>query len=343
MSLPSVANTCRARPQGQLLRGLQSSDAPQTGNVSLGSYNLYIKPWADRQRLEALPMRAIPTVFDLHHHVDTAHSDLLDRVARILHGAHLPFRPTLDIMKDQDVIISGSAALHALLACSWTVDDLDFYCGAGRVVPLLNFLQQNGYVVSEPVRRDRVSRSRGYSTLPTIARIYRFRHAQHNTRIDVIESCSASCVAPLLHFHSTIVMNWIAHDGIVCLYPDLTRENHGLKNTVSSDNGGSIRRALQKYLRRGFAILDRLNVEGYNRDSPRSLDDGHSFTMAFEVGGRVGPHRYQVRWLLSRMANRREVSKYPRTTGIVGWVEADARRFYQDAPNPSFAYFEDSD
>jgi hypothetical protein len=116
-----------------------------------------------------------------------------------------------------------------------------------------------------------------------------------------------------------------------------------LKNTVATDFDGRIAAALAKYSQRGFVLYDRLDVEGYTKDDPRSLDDGRSFSMAFAAGTTVSQHRYTVSWVLSRKANRQELRRYPSTTGLVGWVQADGRRYYQRAPNPGFVCVDPSD
>ncbi|KAH6886134.1 hypothetical protein BKA70DRAFT_1123293 [Coprinopsis sp. MPI-PUGE-AT-0042] len=133
------------------------------------------------------------------------------------------------MMKEQDVIISGSAALHVLMGCTWSVNDVDLYCSQGRVQPVTEFLQQHGYTLLAPaeIGEESAVTHEEYVSLRTVGSICSFRHSVHQTKVDLIESSTCSCIAPLLEFHSTPVMNWIVFDGVVSLYPELTMELRG--------------------------------------------------------------------------------------------------------------------
>ncbi|KAH6869294.1 hypothetical protein BKA70DRAFT_1242487 [Coprinopsis sp. MPI-PUGE-AT-0042] len=239
---------------------------------------------------------------------------------------HLPFSETRAMMKEQDVIISGSAALHVLMGCTWSVNDVDLYCGQGRVQPVTEFLQQHGYTLLAPAE---------------IGEESAVTHEDPPTKVDLIESSTCSCIAPLLEFHSTPVMNWIAFDGVVSLYPELTMELRGLTNGIRLGHWDTARAGVQKYVARGFLIEDRTLVGGeYLNDVPRSLVDGKSFSLAFEAGTVMHMHQHQVSWMLSRMPVEKELSLYPNTTGVVGWIEIDGDRIYQKATMPKFVWIE---
>jgi hypothetical protein len=169
-----------------------------------------------------------PTAFALQERIQSAHMHMAHRVAYLLATVYLPFGATRAMMKEHDVIISGSAALHALMACPWPINDVDLYCGRGSVPAVAEFLQEHGYMNLAPVDVDGdAGASDPYLSLRTVRSVRSFCHSAHRTKIDIIESNTGSCVAPLLEFHSTPVMNWIAHDGIVSLYPDLTMQLRG--------------------------------------------------------------------------------------------------------------------
>jgi hypothetical protein len=89
-------------------------------------------------------------------------------------------------------------------------------------------------------------------------------HCLHkqNLSVDVITSTSQSAIMPILHFHSTVVMNWISQDGIFSVYPKLTCSHRGLINPLSFTHNQFVpalpaagaRSALKKYFERGFDI-----------------------------------------------------------------------------------------
>ncbi|KAH6892661.1 hypothetical protein BKA70DRAFT_1119269 [Coprinopsis sp. MPI-PUGE-AT-0042] len=139
------------------------------------------------------------------------------------------------MLKTSNAVISGSLVLRILLPCSWASNDMDIYCGCGTVCPVIEFLQHYGYgteVPSASVDRAGDPSSR-YLDLRSIKHIYTLRNISRGTSIDIIESIFPSCVAPILEFHSTPVMNWMAHDGVVCLYPHLTAANKGVQFSFS--------------------------------------------------------------------------------------------------------------
>ncbi|KAH6908651.1 hypothetical protein BKA70DRAFT_1222262 [Coprinopsis sp. MPI-PUGE-AT-0042] len=196
-----------------------------------------------------------PTAFALRERILSAHLHLAHRVAYLLSMVHLPFSETRAMMKEQDVIISGSAALHVLMGCTWSVNDVDLYCGQGRVQPVTEFLQQHGYTLLAPA-----------------------------------EIGEESAVT----HEDTPVMNWIAFNGVVSLYPELTMELRGLTNGIRLGHWDTARAGVQKYVARGFLIEDRTLVGGeYLNDVPRSLVDGKSFSLAFEAGTVMHMHQHQ--------------------------------------------------
>ncbi|KAH6880229.1 hypothetical protein BKA70DRAFT_1239020 [Coprinopsis sp. MPI-PUGE-AT-0042] len=284
-----------------------------------------------------------PTVFALRERILSAHLHLAHRVAYLLSTVHLPFGETRAMMKEHDVIISGSGALHVLMACTWSVNDIDLYCGQGRVQPVAEFLRQHGYapVVPNNPGSDDTAKDEDYVSLRTVGSIRSFRHSVHQTKVDVIESATSSCIAPLLEFHSTPVMNWIAYDGVVSLYPELTMELRGLTNGIRLGYGDDARAGVLKYTTRGFLIEDRTMVGGmYLDDSPRPLFDGKLFSFAFEPDRAMHAHQHQVSWMLSRMPVEKELCLYPNTTGVVGWIEVDGDRVYQKAPMPRLVWID---
>jgi len=119
-------------------------------------------------------------------------------------------------------IISGSGALYLLqplLATSWIPNDLDIYVSQDNLHLLLAALSIEGYgeVQSSPVCVKSYLWPHFHSTVTLI-------HAEQT--IDIFISTTSTGIFPIFHFHSTLLMNFMMHDSICCMYPHLTL--HGL-------------------------------------------------------------------------------------------------------------------
>ncbi|KAH6876921.1 hypothetical protein BKA70DRAFT_1025738, partial [Coprinopsis sp. MPI-PUGE-AT-0042] len=162
---------------------------------------------------------------------------LSDRVSLELMKWGLPAAETLKRLNETDSVISGSFALKAVLASSFTPGDIDIYCPRGRSEEVLLFLKDNGYEDETRGLRKFPSNSTisvegdfdaHYDGLDTgIEQIYLLVHQGMGKKINVITSFLSSALIPILLFHSTLLMNWISHDGITCLYPELTLRRRG--------------------------------------------------------------------------------------------------------------------
>ncbi|KAF8180863.1 hypothetical protein BJ912DRAFT_854980 [Pholiota molesta] len=161
-----------------------------------------------------------------------------------------------------DTLVSGSWALYVLHPGMFTPGDLDLYISKcdRRVNMLMRFLESRHYVVEsvadayyidyvDPVAND-------------IHRILRLSQETrpHAPTINVVISRSASSIRPIFSFHSTIVMNFLAWYGLVCLYPRLSLARRGLINAPA--NGSRVSRWIKKYRLRGFDLQTSLTCWG---------------------------------------------------------------------------------
>ncbi|KAF8180871.1 hypothetical protein BJ912DRAFT_855031, partial [Pholiota molesta] len=117
-----------------------------------------------------------------------------------------------------------------------------------------------------------------------------------------------AALLPIVHFHSTVVMNYIASYGLVCLYPELTLGRRGVVNHQNIPH--RVANSIQKYRERGFDIQTGLNAWDATREhecgvdatcptTPRRLLDGSALFIAFEPGDMgLGHYEDDVRWRL---------------------------------------------
>ncbi|EFI26692.1 hypothetical protein CC1G_15463 [Coprinopsis cinerea okayama7 len=73
--------------------------------------------------------------------------------------------------------------------------------------------------------------------------------------INIIESGSHSPLVPVFLFHSTIVMTYIAHHGMVIPYVEGARISTGVINASFNNVTPKVLKALDKYRRRGYKML----------------------------------------------------------------------------------------
>lgn len=80
------------------------------------------------------------------------------------------------------------------------------------------------------------------------------RYQKPNLCFQIIQSIDQAADTPLAYFHSTIVMNFLAHDHIAVAYPKLTLNRAGiLNNTITNFHAFHIP-AIAKYISRGYQL-----------------------------------------------------------------------------------------
>lgn len=173
-------------------------------------------------------------------------------------------------MARTNTVISGSWALLAIFPDSFTANDLDLYTTGSPNIEkneLLSFLSSHGYCVVTSMDSDYFMSTpfanNNSTAIQCIYKLARLTTEQHPT-INVIVSKTASELQPIFEFHSTIVMNFIAWYGLVCLYPSLTLCGRGLINHCPIPD--RIIPCLQKYFNRGFDL--RIDVDTWEDTSP---------------------------------------------------------------------------
>ncbi|PPQ84999.1 hypothetical protein CVT24_010376 [Panaeolus cyanescens] len=149
-------------------------------------------------------------------------------------------------------------------------DDLDFYIEAMYERDAIKYLEKRGYQVSPPLydkTRHTSSHSQTNYSYPhstSYHRLYRFRvpETHGGKSINLVVSVGKA-ILPILCFHSSAVMNYLAHHGLFILYPKTTLHHIAIPNTPGtiSDMSPRAQQGVLKYQNRGWTYR-------YARDLP---------------------------------------------------------------------------
>lgn len=106
-----------------------------------------------------------------------------------------------------------------------------------------------------------------------------------NRKIDVIESAERLAIASIVHFHSTLVMNYLTADSLVLLYPRLTLERYW----VVQDNVPQQNTWAPRYEGRNYQILVDAGVSPrycnlFCRGINRFSSDRHCLLIPYDAG-----------------------------------------------------------
>ncbi|PPQ97503.1 hypothetical protein CVT26_002792 [Gymnopilus dilepis] len=188
-------------------------------------------------------------------------------------------------MDASDCILSGSAALY-LLHPVFIPNDLDFYVPLDTAVDFEYALHQRGY---NPIHVDR-EHHESYYTSDAIATVARLQKPGVRRTINLITTRSNNPFTAVAQFHSTLVMNAITSDAVLCFYPLLTLGGRGIINVDTSKT----RSCFKKYEDRGFEFTttdspwaqfaDHIcSTSAYCMKTVRSIDDSHVLSIPFHA------------------------------------------------------------
>ncbi|RXW19810.1 hypothetical protein EST38_g6058 [Candolleomyces aberdarensis] len=181
---------------------------------------------------------------------------LLDRLDQDLRRLTLNATSVLRMMELTDTVISGSF-IHPVIGRGTLVpNDLDLFTTLKTFGMVLSYLGKKGYGSCKEVYPQGSRRPAYMSNLEDISFIFELRNKKAY-KINVIVS-KGRPLLPILQFHSTPVMNYIAYHGLVCLY-DITIYQLGINNYVNPP--ARVQQCIVKYERRGFEIWDRFEEE----------------------------------------------------------------------------------
>ncbi|TEB23299.1 hypothetical protein FA13DRAFT_1798106 [Coprinellus micaceus] len=219
------------------------------------------------------------------------HAGLRARVDDHIRSYFLPPVETRAMMQVTDTVLSGSAALKiADVSKGWDDGDLDFYTPNSQLCRVVNWFRMHGYKVTRvhdapydpktlPQDEKEPVINRSFAVHSCMEQIVYLKHKVFNTVLNVIQSRSESALAPLTFFHSTLVMNFVSGNGVVCAYPKLTMNGKGMVNGVLSPGPGfedtwSPRgtravAALIKYQDRGYKFVQGVEEDNTEQEEHR--------------------------------------------------------------------------
>lgn len=166
------------------------------------------------------------------------------------------------IMDQTSTVLSGSTVLEFALAASWGCKDLDLYAPAGESCnTIVQYLRKaEGYRLDGSWGGDSVHES-GYNPaqIKRVVKLVKTSSAlgeEDNERyIDVIESLVPHPLPPILRFHTSFAMNWVASGSIFITYPQLTFAKKGILNERMDMTKPKQLAWMEKYKTRGFIVM----------------------------------------------------------------------------------------
>ncbi|KAF8169495.1 hypothetical protein BJ912DRAFT_1086852 [Pholiota molesta] len=199
-------------------------------------------------------------------------------------------------METTHTVISGSWALYALFPDAFIPGDLDLYTSNPKkqlFTPLIRYLIPRGYTIASLEDENYIAAQVDLEAadIGNIMKLSKKNIYDTRRHINIITSRSQVQIRPIFRFHSTVVMNYIASYGLVCLYPELTLHRRGLINDPAPSP--HVHECVNKYRKRGFDMRpnleawDNTHVCSHSPDCPfqnrRLLDDSVLF-VPFEEG-----------------------------------------------------------
>jgi hypothetical protein len=189
---------------------------------------------------------------ELQH--STAIGELLHRLCVRFHFASV--KSVRNTMAQSGAIISGSVALAVLQPQMQEPSDIDFYVPPRGLARLLKFILSHGYDLTVPAPGEGdyqafTDRAPGEGKYPPRI-VLKLVHPASGSRVDIVVPLAAkSVVEEVTKFHSTVVMNYVTHYGVVSLYPSWTM--CGVGAVVRE---GAEERCIQKYRDRGYTMVN---------------------------------------------------------------------------------------
>ena len=185
------------------------------------------------------------------------------------------------VLRQSNAVISGSTALLLLHPGRFLPNDVDFYVMQSGYHILMAYLQDCGYEI------DLYHDSYYPTSLRQIRAIQVFRSNSSSQHINVIICEGPHVLSTISRFHSTLVMNYVSHYGVICLYPLWTMMNMGFIVTRGSDQSLAIEPHLLKYIRRGFKLSRTLGLgqratSTHSENAIRNLHDGDVLFIPFD-------------------------------------------------------------
>ncbi|KAF6750730.1 hypothetical protein DFP72DRAFT_851531 [Ephemerocybe angulata] len=284
--------------------------------------------------IRLLPLRDLNALRAIPRLNDDMKTHLKARIIRLFVSYGLDGQKSLDMMFSTGTIISGSAALAIVAPGSCEPRDLNLYCAAGAAHGAIKLiLGTKGFVETPSPLKALMTERTPFSKFEVnngIKRIYRFVHVPSSKVVTLSESISTSTLAPILFFHTTLLMNYVSGSGATAFYPELTYRCAGLLNYSQEFEKIHKPDVLNHWKQLGMEICD--DCEEWHQDHPsvspnvrrgmcqwayRQTNDQWTERMNFRTGTRVklGP---TLAWRLGhRYRGRKEVMHHKTSVHLV--------------------------
>ena len=184
------------------------------------------------------------------------------------------------MLTDLHAVVSGSAALHLMLApkaTNWVPRDLDIYVSYRHEISIYARMLDFGYFIVQEQDAD--------ETLyvdPFIKQVTTFFNGIRKVQIMLTKTSTA--FAPIFEFHSTAVMNFVSPSHLFSAYPNLTFNGLSMINPGAVYFGHfnvSVADALRKYRLRGFHYVN-CDALGRCTSQGRTLSDSQGFWLSMK-------------------------------------------------------------
>ncbi|KAJ3531477.1 hypothetical protein NMY22_g8136 [Coprinellus aureogranulatus] len=236
--------------------------------------------------------------------IEDEHWSSLSAEQLLINFKKLPFLDLVQLVQDtryQDVACQAILDIVEDLFLLFNLNPSATFQIMRRTCTVLSGSAHDGYVVSgheESLYNSDDISSDSDEDIPKsglgigIKTVFTLTHQVNGKKLNIIQSASSSPLVPIAFFHSTLVMNFVHADGLVCAYPDLTFNNIGLLSTYTMhpSNSGSIIStrligALLKYQERGFTLIEgeRDDLHQAIRQKERTWSDSSSLHLCFRT------------------------------------------------------------
>ncbi|KAJ2920750.1 hypothetical protein H1R20_g16344, partial [Candolleomyces eurysporus] len=293
VSDPTVKSACHnklSREEKAVLEELATALSPRGSRYPNIGKSMPSQPFEP----PTLVFERVPTV---SHIIEALNKDeidistvLLDRLDQDLRRLTLNATSVLRMMELTDTVISGSFVHPVISRGTLVPNDLDLFTTLRTFGMVLSYFRKKGYADCKEVYPQGSRRPAYRSNLKDISFIFELRNKKVY-KINVIVS-KGRPLLPILQFHSTPVMNYIAYHGLVCLY-DITIYQLGINNYVNPP--ARVQQCIVKYEHRGFEIWDRFEeehtckIDGCCAQTIRSLFDRDMVHFQFPDSAEI-PH-----------------------------------------------------
>ncbi|KAH6909731.1 hypothetical protein BKA70DRAFT_1425458 [Coprinopsis sp. MPI-PUGE-AT-0042] len=229
------------------------------------------------------------------------------RITALFSRFHLRYPETMAMMQSTNARMTGLAVVDVVYTSNVRTNTLEVVATDDHYTEVEDFFIAAGYSIVQqeapmvvhrsavpmpPVNASVLPANDRATYLPNMAidKVVNLTHQKYGTRVKIVHATTNSSLPPILTFSTTLVMNWITHDTVVCAYPDLTLNGKAFKNTLPWYTHTRVEATLEYLKDQGFEILDRCTQQPHhsrkvcNSMKERGRNNGQS--------GRVYVHPY---------------------------------------------------